>query len=366
MRSLERGHERESLDAAIASVARAYGFTAPPVAIPKKATAGIPAAHHRTAQLATLARIAAGPETTQSWSLAKDGTGTSVMFAITSPKHAIAQAFVVRAALGVAEAAGYTDLVVQVSSVGDTESRRRYVRELGNFFRRHAKELPDAVTEAATKDPYGAMETLVTEGHALAADLPKTIDFLSEPSRKIMIETVSLLETLGIRYELAPRLPYFSGASHELLFAITGIDPATHERIEIASGGRLDEFVKKAGGPAGEVIGMAVAVPRRVDVDVEAPMATCFVLHVGEAAKLKAFMLLDALWRAHVELGQAVLATTIQDQMTLAHLSGAKYLAIVGQREALDGTAILRNTGSQLQETVLVATLVTRMTKVRL
>ncbi len=78
-------------------------------------------------------------DTVQAWGIAKAHGGTAIVFAIASPKHAIAQAFVVKSALSTAESAGYTDLTVLVSSVGDHDSAKRYAHELGNFFKSTAR-----------------------------------------------------------------------------------------------------------------------------------------------------------------------------------------------------------------------------------
>jgi histidyl-tRNA synthetase len=86
---------------------------------------------------------------------------------------------------------------------------------------------------------------------------------------------------------------------------------------------------------------------------------------VGEAAKLKAFQLLGSLWNAHIALDQALLASTIEQQMQYAQKSGAKYVTIIGQREALDETAIVRNAATQLQETLPLDKMITKLSKAR-
>ncbi len=204
--------------------------------------------------------------------------------------------------------------------------------------------------EAAAKDPLAAARALTASGHQLAGILPKTIDYLSEASRKVMLETISLFEALGIRYELAPRLQGEPGIARELVFAIDGTD-RHGVRTRVASGGRVGDAKN---GPTVPTVGMAIALPAAIEAReiAAAPTPSCYVVHVGEAAKLKAFGLLDSLWRSHIALGQALLATSIQDQMQKAVESGASYLAIVGQREALDNTAIVRNVATQIQETL--------------
>lgn len=370
MKNFEQRGFKESIDRVIASVAHAYGFTSAPTVIPKKNIVDADGdSQENTLLIASLAgSVGAQEQNVQSWGILKSKGASRVVFTITNPKHAIAQAFVVKASLATAEASGFVDCKVLLTSVGDDESRRRYVRELGNFFKKNMKALTDDFLDLPMHDdPDKAAQMIAASEHPLKDALPRTVDYLSENSRKVMLETISLLETLHIPYELAPRLPHTAHINRELVFAIEG-ENSKGERIVVATGGKFQgqKHGKDAKKNEANIIGISVSVPETLDSRdmAESVPPACFVVHVGEAAKLKAFTLLDSLWRAHIALDQAILAASIQDQMQLAQKSGAKYIAIVGQREALDGTAILKNVATQLQETMSVDRLITRLARV--
>lgn len=348
------------------SVARAYGFTNPPVPVTRKEVSDLPEGLDKdTGLIATVAaKTTPSGKTTQSWGTARKGNGTAVVFTALSTKISIAQAFVVKAALSVAEAAGFSEVSVLISSVGDAESRRRYLRELGNFFKKYGKDLPEDVLALGVKNPEAAVLKIIESEHPLAQSLPRTIDYLSEPSRKIMLETITLFEKLGIDYQLDPRLSYTPEVNRELVFAVVGTDEEG-KRVHVAKGGRF-EYQNKKKDPM-ELVGMTVSLNDTIDAKAASAkqLPACFVVHVGEAAKLKAFTLLDSLWRAQISLGQALLAETIDEQMRRAKESEAKYVAIIGQREALDNTVIIKNSATQMQETVPVEKLISRMARVR-
>lgn len=364
MKSFERGGVRESIDKVISSVAHAYGFSNPPIAITRKDTTGASDdTDQNTILIAALAgKMGQTEQTTQAWGVARNKGNSSVVFAVSNPQHAIAQAFVIQAVLQTALSSGLESAKVLVSSVGDNESQKRYLREIGNFFKKNAKDVPEELYELSQKDPEEALTQLKKSENPLANSAPRTIDYLSESSRKIMLETISLLESLEIQYELSNEIPYTPGISKEIVFAIQGVDKKGNTSI-VASGGRYEED-KKNGN---RIVGMAVSVPETLGAREmpEETTPTCFVVHVGEAAKLKAFSFLNELWDAHVTLNQALLASSIQDQMEIAKASGAKYIAIVGQREALDGTCILKNTSTQLQETLPAEKVLSKLARVR-
>jgi histidyl-tRNA synthetase len=284
----------------------------------------------------------------QTWGSAKTGKGTVIAFAVLSAKQPIAHAVVVKTALSIAEEAGYTDLAVLISSIGDAESRKRFTRELGNFFRKNADALDPEMKHLATKDPDAAYRALLKNDDPLLAKAPRSIDYLSEGSRKTMLSALSLFESVGIPYVMQPRLSGEPNVHAEVLFAIEGTDKSG-ERVRVATGGRFDEHLKRERGKGESAIGISIEVPQRVDCEAADEAPACFVVHVGDAAKLKSFSVLEALWRAHIAVGQALMAESLRDQMLAGKDARTRYVAIIGQREALDGTVIVRSTTTQMQ-----------------
>jgi histidyl-tRNA synthetase len=352
LHTLERGKRYESLDKNIARIAYAYGFSAPPVALSRKHMANVPdGVDAKTgASLALISASDAG--TLQSWGVQRHGQGSVISFSVSGARHPVAHAIVLKTALAIAEQAGYTDLSVSISSVGDQESRKRFTRELTNFFRKQQEALTADLRHLAARDPDAAYQEMLRTKHELAQRAPRSIDYLSEASRKTMLSTLTLLEAVGIPYAMNARLVAYQGVNAELVFAIEGT-AKNGERVTIASGGRFDEFSKRE-RKSGPAVAVSVELGKRVECDEVSETPACFVVHVGDAAKLKSFAVIEALWRAHVAVGEALLAENLRDQIQKGASVRSRYLAIIGQREALDGTVIVRNTGTQMQ-TVLPA-----------
>lgn len=357
MRSLERGKRNESLEKSIARIAHAYGFSGTPSNIPKRTLSSITVStgtkdQKTAASLAIVNLAPSGKGPTQTWGTARKGKSTVVSFAIFSTRHAIAPALIIKTALSVAEIAGFTDLSVLVSSVGDAESRKRFTRELGNFFKKHAETLPEAIKKTAFQDPDAAYRMLLDANDPILEKMPRSIDYLSESSRKTMLGALALFESVGIAYTLHARLSGTPNAESELIFAIEGSDKHGN-RVRIATGGRYDEYAKRSRGNTAEpAVAMSMEMDGRMDIEATEEEPACFIVHVGDAAKLRAFSLLEALWRAHLAVGNALMSENLHDQVEKATHSKTKYLAIIGQREALDNTAIVRSVATQIQTTL--------------
>lgn len=350
----EKTSSRESLDASVARVAAAYGFSNSPVALSKKSVSDQGDDYATNVQVALVKSQQPAKKPTQVWGAARKPSGTTLSFTVLASRHAISHALVVKTALSVAEIAGYSDLVVGVSSIGDHESRRRFQRELASFFRKNAGMLSPELLKKSTQDPESAYREVLSEGGELADRLPRPIDFLSENSRKVMVDALHFFEEAGITYQLESHLPASVGVHAELLFAISGVNQKG-ERTVIATGGRLDELMKKQEKtPQGHAVGISLMVPESVEPAKPEGELSCFVVHIGEAAKLQAFTVTEALWRAHVAVQEALLSESLREQMDTAKQAGAKYIAIIGQRESLDKTVIVRNRETGMQQAMPV------------
>lgn len=344
---------RESLDKSIARIVSAYGFTTPAVSLSKKSVQDQSDSIDYETRVTTslIKSLGQQKKSLQAWGAAKRSGSTTFSFTVLASRHAISHALVLKTAVSVLERAGFSDIIVGVSSIGDAESKRRFAREIQSYFRKHGALVDPAILKRAHTDPEGAYRDILALGTEATDKLPRPIDFLSENSRKTMVDTLHLLESVGIEYELQAHLPSAKGVHAELLFALSAVDQRG-TRVIAATGGRLDELMKKAGATVGHSVALSVTVPDSVDVPEPNAKTSCFVVHVGEAAKLKSFSLIDALWRADVAVQQALLAESLKEQMDAAKAVGAQYVAIVGQREALDNTVLVRNVESGMQQSL--------------
>ncbi len=370
MKTIERGVRHESLESSIARIAGTYGFTNAPIQVSKRAAVAAntkndqtDTGHHTALQLALLGTTHNVRTATQLWGSTKKNGSTTIGFSILGTTRTISHALVVKTALSIAELAGYKDTTLSVSTIGDAESQRRFYRELNTFFKKNSEVISPELKAQLARDPEGAYRTILMTEPTLVERLPRPIDHLSESSRKIMTETLALFEAVGINYTLEAHLPSTAGTHGELLFAIHGTS-AKGVRTLVASGGRLDEYYKKNEKSAvGHAVGISLTVPGTIETEPPDVQVQCFVVHVGEAARLRAFSLLEALWRAHVALSQALLAEGLREQIDKSKSSKAQYVAIIGQRETLDGTVIVRNASTQSQTSVPVEKLVAAVTR---
>jgi histidyl-tRNA synthetase len=269
-----------------------------------------------------------------------------VQFHAIGADRALADVVVIRAALALVRDLYREEPVVHVNSMGDKETRARYARELGNYFRRRAATLPEECVSCAKRDALEAAE-LATE-RELAEDLPVPTEHLSDASRKRFEDVLEYLELTETPYELARTLITRGSAWNELCFEIT----VGGKRA--AWGSRYGELAKHFFGAPMSATGALITISSE-GASVKRPSSSrlqfAFV-HIGDEAKRLSLRLAEEFRKARLPLTQDIGVESLTEQMHLAERRKAPYLLIMGRKEALEGSAILRNRATQ-EETVL-------------
>ncbi|MGB4076653.1 MAG: His/Gly/Thr/Pro-type tRNA ligase C-terminal domain-containing protein [Minisyncoccia bacterium] len=252
--------------------------------------------------------------------------------------RAIADAVLMRAVRSLTSDITKTEAVVRVNSMGDKETRGRLARELTSFFRKRSAVLPPESLECAKKDVLAAAELLVgTEGEE---GLPSPTDHLSEASRKHFESVLEYLESTDTPYELAPLLFSKAGVWHETCFEIRA-----GERVH-AWGSRYSDLARHFFKGAPSSVGVVLKVStesRSVIPPVKEKQGPRFVfVHIGDEAKRESMKMTDMLRRARIPMTQVLGIESLTEQMRLADEHNPRFLLIMGRKEALERSVILR------------------------
>ena len=127
----------------------------------------------------------------------------------------------------------------------------------------------------------------------------------------------------------------------------------------LGGGGRYDELIRLYEGPNTPAVGMAFGIERIVGIlkkqkvqikKSEKPQI--FIAQLGEKAKKKAVSLLDLLQSEGISARAALAKSALKSQLKMANKLDAAICIIIGQREVVDGTAIIRDMREGVQEVV--------------
>jgi histidyl-tRNA synthetase len=262
--------------------------------------------------------------------------------------HAIADAVLIRAVRALISDLVKDEPHLRLNSMGDKETRSRFVRELGVFFRKQSAVLPPDCVSCSKRDVFEAAELLCTTSGR--DELPSPTDHLSEASRKHFESVLEYLEATDTSYELSPNLLSRGAAWTETCFEIIS-DP----RVS-AWGSRYGELAKsffKVPVPSiGAII--RINVEERMDMPAikERTPARFVFVHIGDEAKRESMKITDILRKAKIPLSQTIGIQSLTEQMLYAERINPQYLLIMGRKEALERSVILRERSTYTETSI--------------
>lgn len=280
----------------------------------------------------------------------------TVQFHAIGPDRALADAVVIRAVTALARDLYHEEPVVRVNSMGDKETRARYARELGIFFKKRATGLSEECMMRSRVDAFDAAELAIAE--ECGEDLPAPTEHLSDASRKRFEDLLEYLEMTETPYELARNLISRGNVWNDLCFELL----VGGRRV--AWGSRYNELTKhffpslpmSATGAVLHIQSEGAMVKK-----VSPPRLRFHFVHIGDEAKRISIRLAEDFRKAHVPLTQHIGVESLTEQLSLAERTDSPYILIMGRKEALEGSAILRNRSTQVETTLPLINLIERL-----
>ncbi len=256
-------------------------------------------------------------------------------------------------------------LTIALNSIGDQECRPAYRKDLVAYYRRHANRLCTDCKRRLKINPLRLLDCKEEACRAIREKAPKIVDRLCESCQRHFNEVREFLDAVHVPYEidhfLVRGLDYYTRTVFES-FAVLPEEQLAH--FAIASGGRYDDLAKTMrSSRAVPAVGGALGVNRVAEfmrsygkgdrpslITKEAPEV--FVVQLGQTAKKKLLHWIEELRHADIPIAHVFSRDSLKAQLKLADRMGTPWAMIVGQKEALDETAIIRDMRSGEQEVV--------------
>ena len=143
--------------------------------------------------------------------------------------------------------------------------------------------------------------------------------------------------------------------------------------LTIAAGGRYDNLAKSLGSkkpvPAvGGAIGMDRLV-MRPELKSLSPRIIkkpkIYFIQLGFEAKLKSLSVIELLRKAKIPIAQSLNKDSLATQLSTAERLNVPYTIIFGQKEAMEGTVIVRNMENRSQDTISIEKLPEYLKKIK-
>lgn len=259
---------------------------------------------------------------------------------------------------------------VQINSIGTPESRANYKNALVSFFRARRNKLSEDDKRRLLKNPLRVLNSKDPAVMEMKAEAPQIVDWLDEDSKAHFMRVLEFLDEMKVPYELNPYLvrglDYYTRTVFELYANSSDQDLA---QSAVCGGGRYDGLAEVLGGRPTPAAGFAMGLDRIFSLLKEtnpiqpSDTSDVFVAQLGDQGRKRALAVFEELRKAGIPAGEAFSKDSIKAQMELANKKKAKLVIIIGQKEVLDGTAVIRDMDSGTQEIVDVRKIVHEVQK---
>lgn len=313
--------------------------------------------------------------------IAYTNTPDSFIYHIIGTKKNIYDAIAIETAYSILEEiyGKKSDIVVDVNFIGDKESVQKFNKELNNFFKKNQKNIPKGILTTAKKNIYKAygeldgveISNISKKGEKEIVTIPNPIDYLSEASRLEFKDILEYIENLELNFRINPFLFNNADIYSGLIFKAQNMTEVKHSIV--IEGGRHDIIGKKLlNKKEVPIISVRVSGLKNIDKLIK-PINTLktldesnikfFYAQLGNEARFKTLKLLDMMRHANILIHHDLSKDKISAQLQHAERLNVPYLLLIGHREALQNSVMVRNMKNLSQECVDLQNLIEHIKK---
>lgn len=251
------------------------------------------------------------------------------------------------------------DLVVEINTIGDSACRPYYKKLLTSFFKSRESSLCSDCKRRLRENPIRILDCEEEKCHQVISQAPQLIDHLCESCHAHFKEVLEFFDEIELPYTLNPYLVRGLDYYTKTVFEIFAQGPEGKIKGSLVGGGRYDALGKLVGGRDVPAAGAAAGVERIIaamkERNIKFPEpahSKIFLAQLGNLAKRKSLKLLEDFRQERISVAESFGRDSLKVQLSRANKIGVKYTLILGQKEALEGTIIIRDMASGKQEIV--------------
>lgn len=255
---------------------------------------------------------------------------------------------------------GLKNITIQINSIGCEECRENYQNVLIDYYEMKINKLCMDCKRRLLKNPLRLLDCKEEKCMQVASTAPQIIDSLCKSCHDHFRNVLEFLDELELPYVLNSSLVRGLDYYTKTVFEIWGSDiEGEIKQLSLGGGGRYDNLVQSLGGESTAAVGYSFGIERvieqmvrsKINVDIKLKKDV-FLVQLGDKARKKILKLFDSLIDEGVSVGESVGRGSIKSQLRIANKYNSKLALIIGQKEALDNTVIIRDMDSGMQEVV--------------
>lgn len=263
----------------------------------------------------------------------------------------IADVETIAMAAHILEALNLEEIILEINTLGDYESRDRYRDILVKYFSGYKEKLSEDSRARLERNPLRILDSKDRGDREFIKEAPAYEDSLNQASKDFFARVLEGLDLLDIPYKINNRL--VRGLDYYCHTTFEFISHALGAQGTVLAGGRYDSLVKQMGGPDVPGIGWAGGVER---MSLLSPLTfsrekIIALVPLGEEAEQAALKLAQTLRREGIRL-ETAFSGNMSKRLKRADKIGAFMALILGEDEMKEKSILARDLASGAQEKV--------------
>lgn len=274
-------------------------------------------------------------------------------------QDAILDAQMIQMALRIYQNLGLKKVSVQLNSIGCRDCRPSYNKLLISYLNNRKKALCMDCKKRLKTNPLRILDCKEDKCMQVVAQAPQTIDHLCPDCKKHFTQLLECLDEIEVLYEINPRLVRGLDYYTKTVFEFWSSNNEEGAKAALGGGGRYDYLVETIGGQPTPAVGFAQGIDRIVmemkKVNAKAyfpPIPRVYLAQLGDLAKKKSLKIFEELERNGIMVAESFGRGGLKAQLRQANQLKVDIVLILGQKEALDETVIMKDMSSGSQEVV--------------
>ncbi len=249
---------------------------------------------------------------------------------------------------------------IQINSIGCKICRNRYAKALKNYLKKNRSKLCANCKARYIKNTLRVLDCKQKKCQELILEAPQIVDYLCEDCNKHFVKVLEYLEDIEVPYILNPFIVRGLDYYNRTTFEIFPQNEEAGSQSALAGGGRYDKLVKNLKGQDTPAIGFSMGLERTINslkkvenLKIKSKdKCDIFIAQLGERAKKKVLVLFEKLRQAGFKIAENISKADLKSQLESANKLNVKLALIIGQKEILDNTILIRDMESGNQEVV--------------
>ncbi len=291
-------------------------------------------------------------------------------FDILGEQDPVLDAQIIQLAFRIMNSLGMKSIEFQINSIGCRNCRPAYQKLLVSYLELKKHKLCQNCRNRLETNPLRILDCKEYKCAQVAANAPQSVDHLCDDCRIHFKNLLEYLDELDLPYVINPRLVRGLDYYTRTVFEIWSGDEKG-KKHSLGGGGRYDDLIEQLGGEHTPAIGFGLGMDRLVlemkrisAKPYREPKPRIFLAQLGDLAKKKSLRLFSDLEKNGILIAESFGRGSLKSQLRAADRLGVEITLIMGQKEALDGTVIVKDMISGTQEIATNEKLVSLVKKI--